>query len=67
MSQQVTQQNADFVVLPWSFSDTEATVVCQSRAASHRYPGIVSLGIRISAVPRFTDDLRADGHTVFFA
>lgn len=55
---------ADFQILPWSFSDTEATIVACNDAAKQRIYGGISVAIRLSELQRFYATLIGDGFKV---
>jgi hypothetical protein len=55
---------ADFQILPFSFNDTNVVFVANTPAAKARIWGGVSVNIRKSAAPDFTEALEADGFIV---
>jgi hypothetical protein len=55
---------ADFQILPWSFTDTEATLVACNDAAKQRIYGGVSVKIRLSQIQQWYATLIGDGFKV---
>jgi hypothetical protein len=55
---------ADFQILPWSFNDTEATLVALNDAAKDRIYGGVSVAIKLSELQRWYATLIGDGFKV---
>ncbi|MFM2095237.1 MAG: hypothetical protein RIS70_2361 [Planctomycetota bacterium] len=55
---------SDFLVTPWYFADTTATISAVTPAARKRLDGGTSARVRLSALPALVEQLEAEGFRV---